>query len=153
MVRPSKAKRREIGKFGAVSFSSTLLDYLIFNLLTILGLPLIASNIVSTTLSSYLSYTLNKKVVFSGKKHGEARTVLLYVATLFVSAVVIQSIVLALLGHGVMQNFVAGFGLQGRTLEIVSNNLSKVAAGACTFVWNYFTQRRYVFVSNTTQNR
>ena len=92
---------------------------------------------------------LNKRVVFKDKAHSERRTLLLYAGTLIVSIFVIQTSILIILGHGIMEDFLQSlFGLEGKTLEVAASNASKVVAGFCTLAWNFFTQRRFVFLSN-----
>ena len=147
--RRKREQRKEFGRFSVVGFIATVIDYGVLNILAnVFGFPLVASNVVSATTSSYVSYMLNKKVVFKDKAHSEGKTLLLYIGTLVVSILIIQSIILLILGHGLMQGFLSTFGLEGKMLDIASSNASKVIAGFATLAWNFFTQRKFVFESH-----
>lgn len=149
-----KSKRHnELGRFSLVGGGATLIDYTILNLLAnLVGWPLVAANIVSATTSSTFSYILNKKVVFKDKAHSEHKTLLLYIGTLIISIFVLQSSILFVLDSGFMEALLRHFGLQGKMLEVVSSNLSKVIAGFATLAWNFLTQRRFVFTSHDESN-
>lgn len=146
--RSSDASKKEFGLFTIVGFIATVLDYGILNLLAnLMGWPLVAANIVSASTSSTVSYILNRKVVFEGKAHSEQKTFLLYVGTVIISILVIQSSILFLLDNGFMQDIVRRFDVEEGSVEVIASNLSKIAAGFGSLVWNFLTQRRFVFKS------
>ncbi len=146
--KPVDKAKKEFGLFTVVGFVATVVDYGILNVLAnLLGWPLIAANIVSATTSSTLSYILNRTVVFEGKAHSEQMTLLLYVITVVISILVIQSSILYVLDNGLMQDIVSGVGIEGASVDVIAANLSKLAAGFGSLVWNFLTQRRFVFTS------
>lgn len=147
---PTKTEKREFKRFTLVGFSATIMDYGILNLLSqVFGMPVVLSNIISASISSLYSYILNRKVVFKNIAHGERKSLLLYVGSLLVSILVIQSSVIGLLGHGVTESWYETLGVSGQLKEILAVNTAKVIAGFGTAVWNFYTQRRFVFVSNS----
>ncbi len=150
---PTKTEKREFKRFTLVGFSATVMDYGILNLLTqVFGLPIVLSNIVSASISSLYSYVLNRKIVFKSIAYGERKSLLLYVGSLLISIFVIQSTVIALLGHGVTESWYAGLDVSGQIKELLAVNTAKVIAGLCTVVWNFYTQRRFVFRSNSQKH-
>lgn len=150
---PTKTEKREFKRFTLVGFSATLMDYGILNLLSqVVGVPLILSNIVSASVSSLYSYILNRKVVFKSIAHGERKSLLLYVGSLLISILVIQSSVIGIFGHGITESWYEALGVNGQLKEVLAINTAKVMAGVCTAIWNFYTQRRFVFQSNSQKH-
>lgn len=147
---PSKTSKREFKRFTLVGFAATVVDYGILNLVThVVGAPLILANIISASASSALSYLLNRKVVFNSIAHGERKSLALYAGSLLISIFVIQSVALALFGGGLTQQWFEALGVSGQWNEILASNTAKVIAGFFSLGWNFYVQRRYVFVSNS----
>ena len=150
---PTKTEKREFKRFTLVGFSATVMDYTILNLLSqVFGVPAVLSNVVSASSSSLYSYILNRKLVFNSIAYGERKSLLLYVGSLLISILVIQSTIIGLLGHGVTESWYEAFGVSGQTKEILALNTAKVIAGICTAIWNFYTQRRFVFRSNSPKH-
>lgn len=146
--RTTRARNKELGLFTVAGAVVTGTDYGVLNVLTgLFGWPLVLANIVSATLASALGYVLNRKVVFEGRMHSEQVTIALYIATVLVSILVIQSSILYVLDNGVMLNFVKSLGVSGESAELIATNASKLVAGLAVLIWNFMTQRRYVFKS------
>lgn len=146
---PSKIEKKEFRRYSLVGFCATAIDYGLLNALThIVGIPLILSNIISTSTSSVFSYILNRNVVFKGKAHKETHTIMLYVASLAVGIFVIQTSVLFVLGDGLLEDAYSRLGVHGAGNELLATNTAKIIAGFGTYVWNFFTQRKYVFESH-----
>lgn len=150
---PTKTEKKEFGRYSIVGFVATSIDYGLLNTLThIVGLPLIMSNIVSTSVSSIFSYILNRKVVFKDKAHGEVKTLLLYFASVAIGIFVLQSAVLYVLGNGVLQAVYDHFGIHDALNDLLATNTAKVIAGFGTMAWNFLVQRRFVFESHDDSN-
>jgi putative flippase GtrA len=142
-------KKKEFFHFTLVGFLATAIDYGLLNLLThVFGLNPVLSNIISTSISSTFSYILNRKVVFKGKQHNEQKTLALYVGTVAVSILVIQSGTIFLLGRGVLQGLLSSLGLGDSLATFIGLNLAKLIGGLGTYVWNFLIQRRFVFKSH-----
>lgn len=150
---PTKTEKREFKRFTLVGFSATLMDYGILNALSqLLGVPLVIANIASASVSSLYSYILNRKVVFNSIAHGERKSLLLYVTSLLISILIIQSSVIGIFGHGITASWYEALGVSGQLKELLAINTAKVMAGICTAIWNFYTQRRFVFRSNSTKH-
>jgi len=151
---PSKSEKKEFGRYSLVGFIATSIDYGLLNLLThIVGLPLVVSNVISTSISSILSYILNRNVVFKDKGHSEWRSILLYVASVAIGIFILQSTVLFVLGNGVLENAYDNFGVHDDALnQLLATNTAKVIAGFGTMAWNFLIQRRFVFESHDESN-
>ncbi len=151
---PSRAEKKEFGRYSVVGFCSTSIDYGLLNALThIVGLPLIMSNIISTSVSSLFSYILNRNVVFKDKAHDELKTLFLYFASVAIGIFVLQSAVLFVLGNGALENIYEEVGVHDQGLnELLATNTAKVIAGFGTMAWNFLVQRRFVFQSHDESN-
>lgn len=150
---PTKTEKKEFKRFTLVGFTATILDYGILNFLTqVFGLPIVLSNIVSASVSSLYSYILNRKVVFNSIAHGEKRSLTIYVVSLLISIFIIQSFVLTIVGRGMTESWVEALGFEGQVKDILAVNLAKVIAGLSSMAWNFYTQRRFVFRSNSPKH-
>lgn len=150
---PTKTEKREFKRFTLVGFTATVIDYGILNLLTqLFGVPIVAANVVSASVSSLYSYILNRKVVFSSIAHGERKSLALYVLSLVVSIVIIQSGIIALLGRGVTEGWYESLGASGQLKDLLATNTAKVIAGFGTLLWNFYIQRRFVFQSSSQKH-
>src|SRR5437763_1035878 len=59
-----------VGKFGVVGVLNTLIDFAGYNILSsFVGLSLVQSNVISTSVAMIFSFAANKQVVFK-KDHG-----------------------------------------------------------------------------------
>lgn len=150
---PTKTEKREFKRFTFVGFTATVMDYGILNLLSqVFGIPVVLSNVVSASVSSLYSYILNRKVVFNSIAHGERKSLLLYIGSLLVSIFIIQSTIIAIFGRGITAGWYEAFGVTGHLNDLLAVNTAKVMAGVCTAIWNFYTQRRFVFRSNSTKH-
>lgn len=150
---PTKTEKREFKRFTLVGFTATVIDYGLLNLLSqVFGVNIVLSNIVSASTSSLYSYILNRKLVFKSIAHGERKSLFLYVSSVLISIFIIQSSVIGILGHGITESWYAGFELSDNWKEFLATNTAKVIAGLCTVVWNFYTQRRFVFRSNSPKH-
>ncbi|HET8690154.1 MAG TPA: GtrA family protein [Candidatus Saccharimonadales bacterium] len=153
MWHKHKHVREEAGRFSFVGIIVTTFDFLLLNFLTlVLHMPLIGANLISATVSSILSFRLNKRLTFSGQRHGYARTIIRYVLIVGFSVYVIQDSVLYLVGHkfdyttDVVLHAFENLGLLNLNDTVVNNNVAKVIAVWVASIWNFFMLRKYVFV-------
>lgn len=150
---PSKVvskSKKEFGKFSLVGLVASAMDYGILNLLVgAFGLPVIGSNIASTSSSSYVSFLLNRKVVFKDQKYGTFRSMALYALVIGFGILVIQSAVLYWLHNGeVLQGWISGFVSDQAIVSLLSLNAAKAIATSAAGLWNFTLLQRVVFVSN-----
>ena len=129
-VRDSIRIYRELLKFSFVSFSSFLLDYVLFMILTVL-LPgtawgILAANIAARLLSGTYNYTFNCRIVFRRKQ--TAKTA----ADYFLLAV----------GILVLNNILLQGFTQGLRIPVY---LAKILTETCLFVTSWLVQKKWIF--------
>lgn len=149
-------KRKEFGKFASVGLVATAVDYALLNAFAVLlGLPLLIANSLSAPFSSFVSYKLNKHVVFEDRQHGRRKTLFLYVAILATGILVIQNTLLYVL-NATAASAAAEFvrpiltdnGVAAPSTQTIAINLAKVGALAVAAIWNYVLLRRFVFITS-----
>lgn len=151
----SQNQQKDLGKFFLVGVVATAFDYLLLNIFAvILGLPLVVANSISAPFSSFVSYKLNKRVVFEDRMHGRRKTLLLYVSIVGFGILIIQNSLLHLfensLALGVAEavkpalEFIQLGGISEQTIAI---NVAKIGASLIAALWNFFMLRRFVFVT------
>lgn len=151
----SQDQQKDLGKFFLVGVVATAFDYLLLNFFAvILGLPLLIANSISAPFSSFVSYKLNKRVVFEDRMHGRRKTLLLYVAIVGFGILVIQNSLLHVFENSLAISvaeaikpaleFIRLGGISEQTIAI---NVSKIGASLIAALWNFFMLRRFVFVT------
>lgn len=148
--------KKEAKNFSVVGVISTVMDYILLNFISLLfHVPPVPANIISTTTTSVVSYKLNKRVVFEGRRHSKKRTVLLYVLVIGTGIYIIQNTVIYLLAHrmdevglGFSQTINSFFGTN-IPASIVTLNISKACGGCLAGLWNFLMLRHFVFIPET----
>lgn len=127
---------KEIAKFGAVGGINTVIDFAVFNLLMVLGLPALKSNVVSTVVATTSSYAMNRKWTYADR----ARTAVRREYTLFFAFNLVgMAIQLAVLGV-VKYGFGAAEGDNWLLL-----NAAKAFAIGVAMVFRFWAYRTFVF--------
>lgn len=147
-----KSLHKEIGKFSFVGIIATSIDFFLLNISMLLfGLPLIASNIIAASVSSVISFTLNKRLTFDGQRHGHTRTIVRYVLIVGISVYVIQNIILYLLSNRLLAptdmllDLLSTIGISGVDETVANSNFAKFVAVYTGSVWNFLLLRKFVF--------
>lgn len=156
----SKEQQKDLGKFFVVGAIATALDYLLLNIFAVvLGLPVIVANSISAPFSSFISYKLNKRVVFEDRMHGKRRTLLLYVAIIGTGILIIQNILLNALEASLARTLadlvmpvLTHTSLPALSETTVTINIAKAGASFASALWNFFMLRRFVFVTKDDLN-
>lgn len=144
----------QVGKFGIVGILNTLLDFLIFNLLSskLFRVPKVAANICSTTVAMVFSFFANRQAVFtSGTGDPVVQAVLFFVVTGF-GLYVLQTGIL----HLVVNKWKWPLRLVTAVLRIshlerlmspdfVLKNGGKAFATLFSLTWNFFLYKYVVF--------
>lgn len=151
----SSDQQKDLGKFFLVGVVATTFDYILLNILAvIIGLPLILANSVAAPFSSFVSYKLNKRVVFEDRMHGKRKTLLLYVSIIGFGILIIQNALLhffqdtlAVAAAQHIRPVIDLVGLDGLSETTVSINIAKVGASLIAALWNFYMLRRFVFVT------
>ncbi|HEX8390069.1 MAG TPA: GtrA family protein [Candidatus Saccharimonadales bacterium] len=150
-----KQRRGEIARFMGSGIVATTTDYLILNGLAILlHVPPVLANTASGAVSSFVSYKVNKHVVFEDRMHGRVKTLILYAVIIGSGIVVIQNGLIHLIS-GNIALAIAKFiepalylvHLNNLSETFVSLNIAKVIASLVAALWNYFMLRRFVFIT------
>lgn len=140
MIKNSSQKIR----FVLVGGINTAIDFGLLFLLRSLGLPVITSNIISTTVAFCFSFFANKKYTFKSADTNIIREILLFVAITLFGLWVLQTIVI----HLVTISF-SGLRISDSLLLFIAKLIATVAS----LIWNYTMYSRVVFVSNQISDR
>ena len=128
-------------RFGLVGVVNTVVDFaVLFTLARVVGIPVIAANILSTSCAMVASYVLNKNAVFGNTDRHNHRQVLLFVAVTLAGLWVLQSAVIV-----TVETLLSSIGNHGLVLL-----LAKVVATGASLVWNYLWYSRVVFKKERT---
>lgn len=125
----ARARIPEIGRFAVVGLINFSIDVAVFSVaLYWLGMHLIVANTIAYSVATINSYLMNKYWTFAGRS---ARAI---TTTEFTRFLIFN------IGGLLLSNLTV-FVLA----EFVLPLIAKLGAVAVTFVWNYYTIRRFVF--------
>ena len=125
-------------RFGLIGGLNTLLDFgLLFVFSSILGVPKLFANILSTSVAFVFSFFANKKYTFksSGKENIVREMALFTVVTLFGLCVI----------QGLIIHFLTPVIINLGTTEELALLASKLIATVASLIWNYLLYSRVVF--------
>ena len=124
-------------RFLTVGLIATILDFgLLFALRNGLGLPVVASNILSTTTAFVFSFSANRKYTFRATAGNLMRQMVLFTVVTLFGLWVIQSVIISLLLPILEPVEVSD------PLRLL---LAKLVATSVTMVWNYVMYTLVVF--------
>ena len=123
-------------RFLAVGGFNTLLDFGLLFIFKAMGLPVITSNILSTSIAFCFSFIANKKYTFQSTDANIKREIVLFILVTLFGLWILQTIVI--------QSLLYPLSALGLT-EDVSLFVAKIIATAVTMVWNYVGYSRLVF--------
>jgi putative flippase GtrA len=142
---------KRVGKFGAVGAANTLLDFVIYNLLSSgFRLSLVEANIISTTVAMVFSFAANKKLVFKKHDGSVARQALLFYAVTAFGLYILQSATIHFLTEvwlypvNVCLDLAHVMGIQGHD-QFLIKNFAKAIATFVSLCWNYVMYKKVVF--------
>jgi putative flippase GtrA len=155
LVADENPKRRHdikrAGKFGAVGVFNTLLDFIIFNVLSgPFRLGLIEANIISTTVAMSFSFMANKKVVFKKHDGHMGKQAITFLAITAFGLYVLQTGTIHFLTDIWTYPLLLAIdianlvGFTGHD-EFVFKNSAKAAATVVSMTWNYLMYKKVVF--------
>lgn len=152
----SHERKKEFGRFAGSGLIATAVDYTLLNFFAVLlGLPVLVANSISAPFSSFVSYKLNKNVVFKDRIHGRRKTILLYVGILGFGILIIQNGLLHFFYDtftkdiaGAIKPGLESVGLGKLSKDTIAINMAKIGASLIAALWNYFMVRRFVFVTH-----
>ena len=123
-------------RFSLVSSLATAIDFSILLTLTSFGLPLIAANLISTSISFVFSFFGSKKFAFKTPDHHLSREAVQFVIITLFGIWVIQPLII-----WPAEGLLATVGVRGVMIVV----LAKLIASLATFFWNYLWYTRLVF--------
>jgi putative flippase GtrA len=140
-----------VGKFGLVGVLNTLIDFTIYNVLSgKVGLSLVQSNIVSTSVAMLFSFAANRQVVFKKKPGSLIKQALTFFLVTAVGLYVIQIGTIKLLTEIWLAPIALGLaiahaaGIVGHDQFLIKNG-AKAAATVLSLTWNYIMYKKVVF--------
>jgi putative flippase GtrA len=140
-----------VGKFGIVGVLNTLIDFILYNLLSSkIGLTLVQSNIISTTVAMMFSFMANKNLVFKKTNGSVAVQAAVFFATTAFGLYVLQSGTIILLTDIWLWPVHTLVGLAHLLTvtghdEFIIKNGAKAAATLVSLTWNYIMYKKVVF--------
>lgn len=131
---PPRFPRGRVATFGAVSVTTTLLDFGLFNALILMSaIPVVVANTVSYGAGILASYALNKRLTFAGGgRHKRSHEAALFV-------------VFNLAGLGLNNAAVAVAAWAAVDSSPLLLNLAKLGAGVATWMLKFLAFGRWVF--------
>lgn len=123
-------------RFTLVSSISTALDFAILLTITSLGLPIIAANFISTSISFVFSFFASKKFAFKTPDHHVKHEAVKFLVVTLTGIWVIQPLII-----WPLEPIIRDFGVHGILVVV----FAKLIASLATFVWNYLFYTRLVF--------
>jgi putative flippase GtrA len=148
---PASSTVRQAGRFGLVGLANTVIDFGAFSLLRLAGIPLLAANLISTSLGMAFSFFANRKYVFAAGGPWRTQAVLFFLGTAF-SMYVLQTVVIL----GVTRMLPAPLdaaesigrvvGLRSSAWAVlIRSNTAKLCATVVSMTWNFCFYRFAVF--------
>ncbi|USN96815.1 MAG: GtrA family protein [Candidatus Nomurabacteria bacterium] len=130
-------KRQPI-RFALVGVANTAVDFgVLFGLTIFLHVPVLAANIVSTSVAMAVSYLLNKRAVFRDTDIHNRQQVMLFVVVTLTSLWVLQGFVLSAV--------TALLWVATNVNPEMTLLIAKLTATAVSLMWNYTLYSRVVF--------
>lgn len=126
----------QISRFASVGVVNTLVDFGAFLLLSLLGMPAVGANVISTSLGMAVSFVGNRRFVFDARG-GKVKQLVLFLVVAGIGVWVIQPTVIVLLMRAAESG---GIGTGALTLAG-----AKTAAIAVAAVWNFLLYKHLVF--------
>ncbi len=131
-------------RFGLVGLVNTATDFaLLISLVTLIGLPSILANIISTSGALTVSYMLNKKAVFGNIDNHNRRQIVLFIVVTLTGLWLIQTLVMT----GASNWLQVLVGNDHATLILI---MAKIIATVISLIWNYLWYSRVVFRKKTS---
>jgi putative flippase GtrA len=154
-LKPFVKKHAEKFRFGIVGIAATAIDFVILFSLVAMGLPAIAGNFVSTSVSMVFSFFTNKSFTFkvtTAKRHFLYFVIITIIGVWVIQPIIIEGVSRALgpwfTDSHIIKTFENFVGSWFKTKYVVLL-FAKGSATAASLVWNYLMYRKYVFVKES----
>ena len=134
--KQNKTSTKKPLRFVIVGISNTVLDFVLMNIMRLVGLNLIVANTISTGTAMVYSFFMNKKWTFRNAGKNYLRQVVLFFIFTIIGIWVIQNGFIWLIN-----TYTPHFGLSDTIFE----NVAKLVASVPSLIWNYLTYNFIVF--------
>ena len=154
MNKPSKNKlTKQVGKFGIVGISNTVIDLGIFNVLNqVFSVYVVYANIVSVSLAIINSYIWNKKWTFRDESKDDLPQEFTKFVAFSLIGLGIQTFIVWVLADKwtvsgeFVYDIIKALSLDGIfSFDFVINNWAKVWGIALALSWNFIAYKKIVF--------
>ncbi len=147
----SRTEITRVGKFGLVGILNTLIDFVIYNVLSSkVGLSLVQSNVISTSVAMLFSFAANRQVVFRKKPGSLFKEALMFFLVTAFGLYIIQTGTIKLLTEVWLAPIALGLtiahaaGVVGHD-QFLAKNGAKAIATVLSLTWNYIMYKKVVF--------
>jgi putative flippase GtrA len=127
-------------RFAIVGGLNTAIDFVVLFVLVALGLPTIASNILSTSTALVFSFFANKTFTFKDGNKSTKKQFGVFLAITLFGLWILQPIVIEgtafLISEFITNSYIVLF-------------IGKILATCVTLVWNYLLYKKFVFKKTT----
>lgn len=123
-------------RFAIIGGLNTAIDFIVLFALVALGIPTIASNIVSTSTALVFSFFANKTFTFKDNKKSTKKQFGVFLTITLIGLWIIQPIII----EGV-RLLVEVWDMNSYIVLLIG----KLLATCATLVWNYLLYRKFVF--------
>ncbi len=146
------SETKQMGRFGLIGIINTTIDFGLFNIfISIVGLPIIAANVGSTSVAMTFSFLANRSFVFRSRTRSSFKQALVFISVTAFSVYVLQNTVLYFFSqiypdplqalHQLFKPLIGSF----ISLDFAVNNGAKALAVGFGMVWNYLWYKKVVF--------
>jgi putative flippase GtrA len=122
-------------RFLIVGGVVTVIDFILINLFSYLGLAVVVSNLISTGIAMSVSFMANRKFTFGLESERKSKEIILFLGFTLFGLWIIQNLVII----GLLNLIPVGWP------EFFRLNLAKIIATIASMTWNYLTYSKYVF--------
>lgn len=147
----TSGRMKQVGKFGAVGVLNTLIDFTLYNILSSrVGLTLIQSNILSTSVAMAVSFVANRRLVFKTDHGSLPKQAVSFVLVTAFGMYVLQTGTIQLLTEIWLTPISLGLSVAhwahiNNHDPFLIKNGAKAAATAVSLAWNFIMYKKVVF--------
>jgi putative flippase GtrA len=147
MLKSQLNDRQRFFRFAVVGVSGTIIDFSIFNLLSVLaGLPVIISSIASFIIAVINNFIWNRQWTYPESKEKPLTGQLLKFSIVSVLGLIIRTPLFALIEGPLILLVIKLFNHQSlHKPEIIGHNLALAMVIIVVLFWNYFINRIWTY--------
>ena len=124
-------------RFSLVGVVNTLIDFVVYSVVVLLGVPFFIANMISTSCGMAFSFFGNRRFTFKAQGASLRRQIVLFLVVTLISQWAIQPFVIWVVSHITFHQTIFG-----HSPALI---IGKVVALVFSFAWNFVLYRRLVF--------